>query len=184
MLQFARQENIDFFVCCDDDITQFGKAVGSKAIKGQNANDLIGPLELFQRSGAALAGVNQRQFAWSEKKAVKLNNGKAAGCVFLNTQKVTWAYRENTKEDLDFTMQCLDNRQNFLFFARTFYSTPAIGSNAGGLHEDYRHKRDAKWAIEIQKAWPNYAKIIEQYGRMDVRLDYKRKALDMGLQVR
>lgn len=183
MLDFARQQDIQFCVICDDDITQFGRVYKQKAMKGHGAQDIVTPFEVFQNSGAALAGMNQRQFAWSEKKNIKINNGKTNGCIFLNIKRVGWRYRDNTKEDLDFTMQCLDHRQNFLCFARRFFSTPAIGTNVGGLHNHYTAKRDAEWAQAMKRDWPEYTKIIEQYGRIDVRVDYKRKAKDMGLKV-
>lgn len=183
MLDWSREQGFHSFVCCDDDITHFGTAQNGKARKGNAADDLIVPLQVFTKSNAALGGLNQRQFAWNEKKPYRVNTGKVNGCFFLNMRQIGWRYRADTKEDIDFIMQCLDHRRNFLFFGRVFYDTPAIGTNEGGLHQLYAAKRDVDWAHRVRKDWPEYAKIIQQYGRVDVRLDYKRKALDMGLEV-
>lgn len=184
MLDFARRNDIQFFACCDDDINQFGRVKDGRAVRGVNADDLIQPFVLFKKSGAALAGINLRQFAWSEKKSIRVNAGKVVTCAFLNMGLISWRYREDTKEDLDFTMQCLNNRQNFLFFAKTFFNAPAIGTNSGGLHSSYIANVDARWALAMQRDWPEYVKIITQYGRTDVRVDYKKKAQDMGLVVK
>ncbi len=184
MLDYARDNGIKHFIACDDDITHFGKAKGGRAIKGDNADDLVPVFKVFCKSDLAMAGINQRQFAWSEKKTYKLNYGKVEGCSFFNSEIITWRYKENSKEDRDFMMQCLDNRENFAFFCKVFFNTTAIGTNIGGLHDQYKSKADSIWAKKLLMDWPKYAKIINQYGRTDCKLDYKQKAKDMGLVVK
>lgn len=179
---WARQNNHQFICVCDDDITQFGVAQNQKAIKKPNADALKHIFEFFECGDFAMCGINQRQFAWSEKRNVCVNHGKFTSMVMLNLQKISWEYRGH-KEDLDFAMQCLDNRQNMVYFPKVFYSAPAIGSNAGGLHDWYEAKGDAKAAQDIVRLWPDYATIKEQFGRIDVKLDMKAKARDMGLKI-
>jgi len=183
MLDYAQREGLRYVLILDDDINAFGTAKGGKAVKQPNADALIKPFSIFKKADFAIGGFNLRQFAWSEKKPYRVNTGKAEGCILCDMSKIDWRYKDDTKEDKDFVMQCLDKRQSFIFFCRTFYNTPAIGTNKGGLNELYRAKRDAVWAKKIARDWPDYAKLITQYGRSDVKLDYKKKAREMGLPV-
>lgn len=183
ILDWARESGHQFICMCDDDLTEFGLSVNGRCVTQPDADVLDAPFAAFEKAGAAIGGFNQRQYAWSEKKNYRLNAGKSECLVLLNMGKIYWRYRGGLKEDRDFLMQCLDNRQNFIFFPKVYYSGPVIGTNEGGLHEQYMSGADNAAAYELQKRWPKYAKIIEQHGRIDVRLDYKRKAADMGLKV-
>lgn len=183
MLDHAVANGVQFALVCDDDINSFGEAKNKKAKNTPNADALLKPYKIFSAGQFALGGFNQRQFAWSETKPYKVNQGKVSSCFFVNLKRVSWRYKEGMKQDLDFIMQCLDNRQSFVYFCRVFYNMPAIGSNLGGLHELYKQNKDALWARKVASDWSDYAKLIQQYGRTDVRLDYKQKAIDMGLKV-
>lgn len=183
MIEWAKAKKHETVLICDDDINSFGIAKNKRSTNLPNAEALIKPYAVFSKSSFALAGVNQRQFAWSETKPYRVNSGKVNGCVFVNLSKISWKYRDNTKEDIDFAMQCLSNRQSFIFFCRVFYNTPAIGTNKGGLHDEYANKNDSIWAKQLHLDWVNYSKIIEQYGRVDCRVDFKKLAKEMGLNV-
>jgi glycosyltransferase involved in cell wall biosynthesis len=183
IMDWARGNGHQFICMCDDDMTEFGVAVNNRCVSQPGADALSAPIAAFEKAGAAIGGFNARQYAWSEKKSYRLNAGKSEGVVLMNMRKIYWRYRGGMKQDRDFLMQCLDNRQNFIFFPKVYYGTPVIGTNKGGLHEQYATGVDAKAAYTLQKRWPEYSKIIEQHGRIDVRLDYKRKAADMGLKV-
>lgn len=184
MLEWARDNGHQFVVICDDDLNHFGVVKRKKSVKQPNADALLQPFKVFSNSNFALAGINQRQFAWSETKPYKINNGKVNGCIFVNLNRACWRYNEDTKEDIDFAMQCLDNRQSFIYFCKVFYNTPAIGSNFGGLHESYEANRDKTWSKRLHMDWPAHSKIITQYGRTDCRVDFKSLAKERGLDVR
>tara|TARA_R110000737_G_scaffold315862_1_gene325991 strand:+ start:579 stop:1310 length:732 start_codon:yes stop_codon:yes gene_type:complete len=183
MLSFARKQALKHVLILDDDINAFGTAKSGKSVKQPNADALLKPMNIFMKSEFAIGGFNLRQFAWSEKKPYRVNTGKAEGCILCSIDRIKWDYESDTKEDRDFMMRCLDNRESFVYFCKTFYNTPAIGSNKGGLNDFYQAKRDAVWAQKVAKAWPEYSTLIKQYGRTDVKLDYKKKAHDMGLKV-
>ena len=183
MLEWAKAQGHKTVLICDDDINSFGMAKNKRAGNRPNAEAIVKPFTVFSKSTFALAGVNQRQFAWSETKPYRVNSGKVNGCIFANLNKITWKYRENTKEDIDFAMQCLSNRQSFIFFCKVFYNSPAVGTNKGGLHESYVNKYDSIWAKQLHLDWINHSKIIEQYGRVDCRVDFKKLAKEMGLDV-
>jgi len=183
MLDFARTNEIKHFIVCDDDVNKFGIVEGSRAVSLPNAEALLKPFNIFKKSDFALGGINQRQFAWSEKKNYRVNTGKVECCIFCQTDLITWRYKEDTKEDRDFVMQCLDNRQSFVSFSRVHLNMPAIGTGPGGLNDHYQNNSDAAWARKLVIDWPGYAKLIKQYGRTDAKLDYKQKAKDMGLKV-
>lgn len=180
---WARANGHRYISAVDDDITEFGRAKNNKAVKWPNADALLQVFDFFERGYWAVGGINQRQFAWSEKKNYRINNGKVNGVNMLDTKRCTWDYAQIGKEDRDHLMQCLDNRENFIYFPKTFYTCPPVGTNAGGLHEYYASGKDEAAAHELCQRWGKYAKIVNQFGRVDVRLDYKQKALDMGLKV-
>lgn len=183
MLQYAKDNGISHHVVCDDDMNSFGEAKNGRAVKCDNADSIAKYLKIFTKSGFSIGGLNNRQYAWAEKKSYKVNTGKAEGCFFLNADKINWQYKEDTKEDRDFLLQCLDNRRNFVFFCKLFFNCPVIGTNKGGLFEKYAEKRDSLWAMKLNADWPNYTKIIKQHGRVDCKIDYKKKSIDMGLAV-
>jgi hypothetical protein len=179
--KWCKKNNHDVVLFCDDDINRFGKARNRRAVNEDNAIAEI--YRYFEKTDFVLGGINQRQFAWSETKNYKINNGKLNGCYLVNTSKVTWEYRENTKEDRDYLAQCISSKKNFIFFPKVFFNTPAIGTNKGGLHDDYARKKDTEWAYNLCKQYPKYTKILRHYGRVDVKIDYKSMAKDMGLKV-
>ena len=181
--EWARINDHKFICVCDDDVNHFGKASNNKAVKMEGAEALKPVFNLFERSDFALAGVNQRQFAWSEKKSYRVNTGKMEVLQIINTKKAKWKFCEEGKEDRDYLMQCLDNRCNFVFFPKVFHSSPKIGSNQGGLHEYYQLKKDTESAYFLARKWGNYAKIVKHYGRVDCKLDYAQLAKDRGLKV-
>jgi hypothetical protein len=180
---WARANGHRYICVVDDDVTEFGRAKNNKAVKWPDAEALLQVFDFFERGYWALGGINQRQFAWSEKKNYRINSGKVEILNMMDLNRCSWDYREGGKEDRDYLMQCLDNRENFIFFPRTFLSCPAIGTNEGGLHEYYTSGADNEAAHGLCERWGKYAKIKEQFGRVDVKLDYKQKALDVGLKV-
>lgn len=181
--RWARENGHKFICVSDDDIQHFGKGQGDRAVRLPNADALIKPFELFEKSDFAIGGINQRQFVWSETKQYKINHGKMDSFHILNLDKATWEYHDGGKQDRDYIMQCLDNRENFVYFCKVYLSAPAVGSNEGGCHEYYKNGKDKDAVDALCKRWGKYAKRIEQYGRVDIKLDYKKKAKDMGLKV-
>jgi len=183
MLDWQRKNKIKTALICDDDINQFGHAVDGRSINSKDARPISEVFDFFARSDFALGGFNQRQYAWSEKKKYRVNNGKVEQCFLVNIDKISWKYKEDTKEDRDFLMQCIQNRKSFIYFGHRYYGCPVLGSNAGGLSDLYKEGRDSIWAVKLKNDWGKYAKIIKQYGRNDCSLNYKQFAKDMGLKV-
>lgn len=181
--RWARENGHQFICVCDDDITSFGTVQNKVAVKQPNAEALKKVFAFFEKGQFATGGINLRQFAWSESKKVKVNNGKMEMLHMLNLEKAKWDYCKGGKQDRDYLMQCFDNRQNHVFFAQTFLAAPAVGTNKGGCHDYYATGKDKEAVDYLCQRWGKYAKRIKQYGRHDVRLDYKQKAKDMGLKV-
>jgi len=182
---WAKERNHEHICVCDDDVTQFGKAIEGKCCRQPDASVLSKPFEYFKRSGFALGGINQRQWAWNENKNYKVNSGKVEQLHLLNLKRVHWDYDErcNGKEDKDFLMQCVNHGESFLFFPKVYLSSPVIGSNNGGLNAFYSEKADSRVAYRLANKWPEYSKIIKQNGRIDCRLNYKALAKDKGMRI-
>lgn len=181
--RWARENNFKYIAVCDDDVNHFGVAKNGKSVKTFGADALKPAFEIFKNSNFALGGVNQRQFAWTQKKTYRINAGKVEMLHIINTSFATWEYDSNGKEDRDYVMQCINNGHSFVFFPKIFLNAPKIGSNIGGLHDYYKDGKDTKAAFELARKWAKYAKITKQYGRVDCKLDYSRMAKDKGLKV-
>ena len=62
----------------------------------------------------------------------------------LKPKKIKWRYRSkmNLKEDRDFVLQCIKYGYGVLKFPKLGIASPEIGSNKGGLQNEYKLKQD------------------------------------------
>jgi len=175
MLNYARENNYKWVIFCDDDINCFyryenGKNVKISAsfwhtIKGK-ANDL--PFELY--------GINNKQLIWTSKNDYTINKKSVEACVLMNTKKIKWEYENNTKEDKDFALKTIKYGNGIVKFLKIGFSTPIVGSNKGGLHEDYKQNNDYKWAMSLYKNWRPFTKLYKNNKKVDVKIDFKKFA--------
>ena len=93
--------------------------------------------------------------------------------MLVNVKKIDWTYTENTKEDRDFQLQTIKNGNGALKFNHYFFACPNVGSNSGGLQEQYQSKKDKDWAINLTKAWHPFTKLVSKKGRIDCKVDIK-----------
>ena len=184
ILDWARSENKQWVIMCDDDVSSFGfydgknHKVGAKIWHDifQKANGL--PFEII--------GINYRQHAWHEKTKISVNKKFADVCVLLNTQNLTWRFDESfeMKADRDFVMQTIKNGFGVIRFNKYFHESPDVGTNSGGLNENYANKFDTKWATKLVEKWNPHAKLTKKSGRIDAKIDIKRFAKDNGKTVK
>lgn len=171
MLEYAKNNNLEWVLFCDDDVDHFGKYENSN-IK-LDASIWIEILSKAKKLPFEIVGINYRQLAWTGKNKYSINRKFVEVCVLLNVSKIKWNYRENTKEDRDFVLQTIKNGNGVLRFNKFFYNCPNVGTNAGGLQEKYKQKEDAIWAVNIVKQWYPFAKLIKTKGRVDAKVDIK-----------
>ncbi|QDP51100.1 MAG: putative beta-glucosyl-HMC-alpha-glucosyl-transferase [Prokaryotic dsDNA virus sp.] len=171
MLNYAKENNEEWVIFSDDDVSSFGIYNG-KTVK-KDASIWFDILERAKKLPFELIGINYTQHAWHEKTSYSVNRKFAEVCVLMNVKKIDWKYEENTKEDRDFQLQTIKNGNGVLRFNHFWFSCPNVGSNEGGLFELYQNKRDIEWAKNITKKWHPYAKLVNKKGRIDARIDIK-----------
>jgi hypothetical protein len=173
MLDYARQHNHDWIIICDDDVTGFGIFNGKTVNLGAKIW-----FEIFEKASKLpfeLVGINYTQHAWHEKTSYSINRKYAEVCVLINTKNITWKYREQFKfkEDRDFALQTIKRGSGTLRFNHYWFACPNVGTNSGGLHEDYKAKRDEEAAIKMVKEWHPFLTLQSKNGRIDIKSDIK-----------
>lgn len=173
MLNYARENNYDWVLICDDDVTSFGIYNG-KTVK-KDASIWIEILDKVKRLPFELIGINYTQHAWHEKTNYSINKKFAEVCVLMNVSKIKWNYRSefNLKEDRDFALQTIKNGNGILRFNHFWFSCPDVGSNAGGLQDMYKAKRDEESALKMCKEWNPFITLKKKGDRIDMKTDIK-----------
>jgi len=183
ILNYARENGVEWFCMCDDDIVNFGEVKAGKTWL-RDARVVLKVWDIAQKYDFALTGLAYRQYAWSEKKPVRINTKLPECCVMMQTEKIQHNYRKlELKHDRDFAMQSIRDRGTVAVFNRYCIQVPNIGSNAGGLHEIYHD--DTKYAQACRNfvdLWPQYSRIIKRKGRFDVKVDAHALAKDTNQQ--
>lgn len=173
MLKYAKENGHDWVIMCDDDVKEFGIYNGKTIKMGafiwhqifKKASKL--PFEIY--------GINYRQHAWHEKSNYAINKKFAEVCVLINTSKINWNYRKdfNLKEDRDFILQTIKNGNGVLSFLKYWFGCPNVGTNKGGLSNDYKAKKDEESAKKMCYEWHPYVTICKKSGRIDLKADIK-----------
>ena len=172
MLEFAKKNSYEWVIFCDDDVSSFGKYENGKTVK----KDTSIWLEVFEKAKELpfeIIGINYCQHAWHEKKSYSINRKFAEVCILMNTTNIYWKYKENTKEDRDFQLQTIQKGQGVLRFNHYWFQCPDVGTNAGGLYDLYKQKKDTQWAKKIVEDWHPFAKFQKKGNRIDAKIDLK-----------
>lgn len=184
ILNYARENGIEWFCMCDDDIENFSEVRNGRA-KTSDANVVLKAWVLAKKYNLGMTGLAYRQYGWSEKKPVRINTKLPEVCVIMQTQKLNHSYRKELelKEDRDFAMMAIKTKANVAVCSRFCIQVPNIGSNEGGLHDAYQ---DEERYIEVIKrfvqAWPKYSRIVKRKGRYDLKIEPRKLAEDTQQQ--
>jgi glycosyltransferase involved in cell wall biosynthesis len=173
MLNYAKQNNFEWVLICDDDVTSFGIYNG-KTVK-KDASIWFDILQKAQKLPFELIGINYTQHAWHEKTSYSINKKFAEVCVLMNIKKITWNYRPefNLKEDRDFALQTIKNGYGILRFNHYWFSCPDVGTNNGGLQDLYKAKRDEEAAKKMCYEWHPFVTLHKKNDRVDMKTDIK-----------
>ena len=173
MLEYAMQNKIEWVLTCDDDVTSFGVYNG-KTVK-KDASIWFEILEKAKKLPFELVGINYTQHAWHEKTSYSINKKFAEVCVLMNVSKIKWNYRSefNLKEDRDFALQTIKNGNGILRFNRYWFSCPNVGSNAGGLQNMYKAKKDEESSKKMCREWNPFVTLQRKNDRVDMKTDIK-----------
>ena len=184
MLNYARENNFDWIIMCDDDVTSFG-IYNNKTIK-KDASIWFEILQKAKQLPFELVGINYTQHAWHEKTKYSINKKFAEVCVLMNISKIKWHYRPefNLKEDRDFALQTIKNGNGILRFNHYWFSCPDVGSNTGGLQNEYKLKKDEQSAKKMCMEWHPFVNLKRKGERIDMKTDIKALALNYKRQVK
>jgi hypothetical protein len=169
MLSWCKQKKLKWSWFCDDDILHFGRFNG-KTTK-TDANELWEVYEIAKKLPFEMVGIGTRAFSWTAKKNISINSNFVEGCVMLHVEKINWKYRDNTKEDRDFCLQCIAKGHGIIRFNKIFYDTPVVGSNKGGLNEWYNSKLDYEASKKLVLTWSPWIKLKQKKTRLDIKAD-------------
>tara|TARA_R110002124_G_scaffold96656_1_gene241470 strand:- start:529 stop:1260 length:732 start_codon:yes stop_codon:yes gene_type:complete len=177
MLNYARENNHEWVLICDDDVTSFGIYNG-KTVK-KDASIWFDILKKAKKLPFELIGINYTQHAWHEKTSYSINKKFAEVCVLMNVPKIKWNYRPefNLKEDRDFALQTIKNGNGILRFNHYWFSCPDVGSNAGGLQSEYRAKKDEITSKKMCYEWHPFVTLKNKGDRIDMKTKIKELAL-------
>jgi hypothetical protein len=81
-------------------------------------------------------------------------------------------------------MQCIQNGKGLIVSTHHWFACPDVGTNAGGLNEEYASKRDDKYAEIFCNAWAPYAELTKKGDRVDVKLKMGDYAKSLGRTVK
>lgn len=173
MLEFAKSQSFEWVIVCDDDVTGFGIYNG-KTIK--TGSEIW--LEIYNKAiklPFELVGINYTQHAWHEKTAYSINKKFAEVCIMVNVSKIKWKYRPefNLKEDRDFALQTIKNGNGILRFNHYWFACPNVGTNKGGLQDQYKMKKDEESAKKMINEWHPFISLKDKDGRLDIKVDIK-----------
>ena len=177
MLNYARENNFDWVLICDDDVDHFG--VYNKGNIKKGADIWFEILNQVKPLPFELVGVNYRQLAWTEKKKYSINKNFVEVCVLINVPRVKWGYRPefNLKEDRDFVLQTIQKGNGVLRFNKYFYNCPSVGSNSGGLQNEYKSKKDEESSKRMCYQWHPFVTLKKKGNRIDIKADIQALAL-------
>ena len=171
MLNYAKKNNQDWVIMCDDDVKRFGVYDGKTTPK--NASIWIDILKKAKKLPFEVYGINYIQYAWASKTSYSINKSFIEVCVLINIKKIKWGYIEGMKQDREFCLEAIKNGAGIFKFNKIWHDSPTVGTNKGGLHDSYKNKEDTKAALRLVRKFHPHAKIVKKGDRVEARIDIK-----------
>lgn len=177
ILTWAKENNYKWVIICDDDVDGFGYYNGKT--KKDTAEIWKKIYEQSKNLPFEIVGINYVQHAWHEKQAFSINKKYAEVCILMNVEKIKWKYRPefNLKEDRDFALQTIRYGNGILRYNHYWFQCPNVGSNNGGLQNEYKNKRDEEAAMKMALEWQPFIQLKKKGDRIDMKTDIKNLAL-------
>jgi hypothetical protein len=177
MLDYAKLNNHEWVIFCDDDVVAFYKYINGKNVR-QSGFMFLDVFEKIKTLNYEVYGFNYNRFIWVADKTYSINSATVEQCVILHIPKIKWRYRGefDLKEDRDFILQCIKYGKGVLRFNKIGISSPGIGENKGGLNEDYKINKDNISATKLILEWHPFALPNYKGGRFDAKLKLKELA--------
>jgi hypothetical protein len=159
--KYSQSQGEKFHWQVDDDVISF-------RVRQNNKNVKINPKHCFsivetindKFTNIGMCGITHLAYAFAKKTHVGLN--KFAYCVVLVNNNTPHLWRKNILEDLDYSLQTLDQGLVILTFNSIIFEAPSTGTVSGGnmtnmFKDDNRKKIYDNTVIQ----WPDRMKVIE-----------------------
>jgi glycosyltransferase involved in cell wall biosynthesis len=177
ILDYAKENNHEWIIVCDDDVSRFDIYKNKKNYK-LSVQEVLAYLEKAKGLPFEMIGFNYKQYIWVAKSFYSVNTKTVEQCVMLNVNKIWWRYRAafNLKEDRDFALQTIKYGNGIFRYNTIGIQSPDIGTNAGGLNDEYKQKKDSDAAVKMVKEWHPFIELKKKDQRIDIKLKLKELA--------
>lgn len=184
ILDYTKEQGLEWIIMCDDDVSRFDIYKNKKNYK-LSITEVLAQLEKAKGLPFEMVGLNYKQYIWVAKTLHSINTKTVEQCVMLNVKKIWWRYRPafNLKEDRDFALQTIKYGNGILRFNTIGIQSPDIGTNAGGLNDEYKAKTDQAAAVKMVKEWHPFVELKKKDQRIDIKLKLKELAQHYKRQV-
>jgi hypothetical protein len=173
VLELARREGHPWFWMIDDDVSAFLRFEGTKGRRVTAREALLAAQEAARGGGVGQVSLEYQQFAWSAGGRVAVNS-YCDVCVGIRSD-VGASYRgPDLKEDRDYTMQVIGRGLDTRRVTEYAFAAPSVGSNRGGLYEEYREGKDAVAARRLAERWPWCVEVVQKRTRVDAKIHWRR----------
>lgn len=176
MLNYANENNLPLYWNLDDDVTLY-RVENAKCIK--TGYEVLYEAEKYFKDDdtIAQAGLEYRQFAWSQTKPFTLNS--YCDCVVAIKpylcKDLVFDNDVLLKLDRDFTMQVINSGYTAMKINSFCFSSPKNGSNKGGLFDVYQSNVEKTNSDAMEAKWGEYVckSFTKPDGRNDVKIYWK-----------
>lgn len=126
----------------------------------------------------AVAGYNYLYFANKEtKKPFSINTHVYSGMLITNKIKYRWRMKYN--EDVDLCLQALHERWctaliNVFLIDKVSTVVKLKGGNQTELYKNNDHNLKTLKSKSLEKAWPQYVKVVERFGRPHHQVSWRK----------
>lgn len=175
ILAYVREKGFRWFWQLDDDINMMGYVKEKKVFKTPFLFVLREALAVLNEiPGLAIGALEYQQFAWSATKNFAMNSYCDTAVVINVERTKLLQYRPDVKEDRDFVLQALSLGLSSARSTRFCFRAPKNGSNAGGLHDEYKAGLERSWSDNMIRLWPGICSLnVKKDGRPDVKVNWK-----------
>lgn len=168
ILEYCRENNIDWYWQFDDNIKRF---VG--AGKPCTATEALAYAEQLVKEYANLAMVSFDYQQYAFRQRVEYSVNRRAACAVLTWSGPGGDYIPiDPKEDVDFQLQRLAAGMSTILIHRYAMEKPPMGCGGkGGCHDMYASGKHVESAKRMLEKWPHTSPVEKPRG-LDVRVDW------------
>lgn len=174
ILDYCRNNNIEYACMMDDDIYNFVRMINNKRVK--NTEDcFLEALDVFLNEKKC-GTMQYHQFGVFAKNYISYNkNLEVIFFLYIPDLKNVY-FEEDTIEDRDFSIDIVLNHGCTTFrLEQLCFCVPSIGTNKGGIESNSRAQKQIYWSNKMLEKWgPDIIKVVvKKNGLTDIRTNWR-----------